>query len=214
MTRVGNMLLLMLLALMGTGIIVGNCIMPKQPVGGPAIVPGFTRPEDFYAHSRGPAPFSKLTGIVPLDTVVSQLAKRGFTLYLPTRMMKGMELTAVWAKVVDGQVSFPIIVLYSNTGDKDIATAEIGMEIAPMPEIPFSLVNSSTDRFDKVGGCTAFVSSRAPVGYREYYLKYGTGYAYLVDIKIGSLNYLFGFAPVLTEEEIMEICASMRPVAP
>lgn len=168
MAQVGNMLLLMLLSLMGTGIIVGNYIMPKQTVGGPAFVPVFTKPEDSYAHSRGPAPFSKFVEIAPLDTVVSQLAKRGFTLYLPMRIVKRMELTAVWAKVVDGQVSFPIIVLYSNTGDKDIAMAEIGIEIAPMPETPFSLVNSSTDRFDKVGGWTAFVSSRAQVGYREY----------------------------------------------
>lgn len=60
----------------------------------------------------------------------------------------------------------------------------------------------------------AFVSSRAPMGYGEYCLKYGTEYAYLVDIKIGSLNYLFRFAPVLTEEEIMEICQSMRPMVP
>ncbi|MEM2688018.1 MAG: hypothetical protein QW796_06695, partial [Thermoproteota archaeon] len=122
--------------------------------------------------------------------------------------------TAIWAKILDGQVSFPVIVLYSNTGDKDIETAEIVVEIAPMPEIPFQVTNSSTDRFTKIGEWTAFISSTAPVGYEEYRLKYGIGYAYLVDMKIGPLNYLFRFAPVLKEEEVMEICESMRPVVP
>ncbi|MGB9718679.1 MAG: hypothetical protein ACP5PQ_03905 [Thermoproteota archaeon] len=206
MTRVGNMLLIVLLAVMAMGVIVGNYIVPKQSAN--------TAPDStaYEASPRGPAPFPG--EIVPLDTVVSQLAKKGFTLHLPTKTMRGMKLTAVWAKVLDGQVSFPIIVLYSDTGDKDISTAEIAIEIAPMPEIPFRVVNSSTDRFDRVGGWMAFISSRAPTGYREYYLKYGTEYAYLVDIKIGPLNYLFRFAPVLTEEEIMEICTSMKPATP
>jgi len=53
-----------------------------------------------------------------------------------------------------------------------------------------------------------------PIGHEEYRLKYGTEYSYCVDIKIGPLNYLFGFAPVLTGEEIMEICTSMKPVKP
>ncbi|MEM2598176.1 MAG: hypothetical protein QW796_03855 [Thermoproteota archaeon] len=209
MNRVGSMFLIVLLAVMAMSVIVGNYIIPKQSAN---IVPDSTAYEDFYAHSHSPAPFPG--EIVPLDTVVSQLAKEGFTLYLPTKMVKGMELTAVWAKIRDGRVGFPIIVLYSNTGDKDIETAEIGIEIAPMPEIPFHVTNSSRDRFDKIGEWTVFICKEAPMGYREYYQKYGTEYAYLVDIKIGPLNYLFSFAPVLTEKEIMEICESMRPVIP
>ncbi len=206
MARIENMLLTVLLAAMVMSIIVGNYVVPKQ-LPGPA--PDSTVQN---ASKRGIAPFPG--EVVTLDTVVNQLAKRGLTLYLPAKMVKGMELTAIWAKVLDGQVSFPIIVLYSNTGDTAIATAEIGIEITPMPEIPFSVRNSTTDRFDKVGEWTAFISSKMPVGHEEYRLKYGTEYSYCVDIKIGSLNYLFGFAPVLTEEEIIEICASMRPVKP
>ncbi|MEM2058759.1 MAG: hypothetical protein QXO76_10985 [Thermoproteota archaeon] len=207
MNRVGSMFLIVLLAVMAMSVIVGNYIIPKQSAN---IVPDSTKD----ASPRGIVPFSKLAEIVPLDTVVSQLAKKEFPLYLPTKTVNGMGLTAIWAKILDGQVSFPVIVLYSNTGDKDIETAEIVVEIAPMPEIPFQVTNSSTDRFTKIGEWTAFISSTAPVGCEEYRLKYGIGYAYLVDMKIGPLNYLFRFAPVLKEEEVMEICESMRPVVP
>ncbi|NHV99597.1 MAG: hypothetical protein HA496_08155 [Thaumarchaeota archaeon] len=207
MARIENMPLTVLLAAMTMSIIVGNYVVSKQ-LPGPA--PDSTVQN---ASKRGIAPFPG--EIVTLDTVVNQLAKRGLTLYLPTKMVKGMELTAIWAEVLDGQVSFPIIVLYSNTGDTAIATAEIGIEITPMPEIPFSVRNSTNNRQVRQGGRVDGIHlSKMPVGHEEYRLKYGTEYSYCVVIKIGSLNYLFGFAPVLTEEEIIEICASMKPVKP
>jgi hypothetical protein len=77
-------------------------------------------------------------------------------------MVKEMELTAVWAKVLDGQVSFLTIVLPSK-----------------MQSV--------------MRNC----------------LKCGKEYSYCVNIKISPL---FGFAPILTEKEIMEICISMKPV--
>jgi len=163
--------------------------------------------------SPRPAPFEKVGEIVPLDIVVDQLAKRGLELHLPTRLPKGLQLIAVWTKVQDGEIGFPIIVLYSNVGDTAIATAELTIEIAPMPGIPFQVTNSTRHRLDKVGEWEAFISNKASVSHEEYYLKYRTQFAYLVDLQIGTLNYLYRFSPVMTGEEAMEVVASMKPVA-
>lgn len=160
---------------------------------------------------RGPLPFPGV--IVPLDIVLTQLERRGLTIYLPTRMVGGLQLTAVWAKVLDGEIGFPLLVVYSNQGDTAIATAELVVEIAGGSGISWAVTNSTTDRFGKIGEWTAFITSRAPVGYEEYYLKYHTEFACYVDLQIGALNYLLRFSPVLTAEEATEISASMKPVA-
>jgi len=206
MTRVGTALIAMLLVM---SVVAGISVVFKQPSGSvPVILPSAPQGN---GSQRGPGPFPG--EIVPLDLVLTQLKKNGLTLYLPTKMADGLRLTAVWAKIVDGEISFPLIVVYSNTGDTAIATAELAIEIAGNSGISWYVRDNSTDRFDKVGEWKAFISSRVPIGHEEYYFKYQTEFAYCVDLQIGTLDYLFRFSPVLTAEEAMDISASMKPVA-
>jgi len=208
MTRPGSAFIALLLVVI---LVAGVSIMFGQPRDLIPVDLASDSASQANSSRRGPPPFPGV--IVPLDLVLTQLEKRGFTLYLPAKMVSGLQLTAVWAKVFDGEISFPLVVVYSNQGDTAIATAELAVEITPSSGISWSVTNSSTDRFGKVGEWTAFITSRAPVGYEEYYLKYHTEYAFCVDLQIGALNYLLRFSPVLTTEEATEISASMKPVA-
>jgi len=140
----------------------------------------------------GPVPFDKIAEEVDLDVVVKQWGKRGLTLYLPTYLPKGLKLTAIYGKVLNGEVGNIIIVVYSNTGTKKIYSAELTVEVEPLPSFPWRVTNSSEQKMIKVNGLDVFLDTRAPYWdpYGEYNKKYGH-YCIIADVKIGILNYRY-----------------------
>lgn len=162
----------------------------------------------------GPAPFDKIAEEVSLDVVIKQWSKRGWILYLPTYLPKNLRLTAVYAKVLNGEVGNIIVLVYSNTNDKGIYSAEFTMEVEPLPEIPWHVSNSSRQKMIKVNGLDMFLDTRAPYfdPYGEYYKKYGVEYCIIADVKIDKLVYGYCFAPIIDVDEIVKILESMKPV--
>lgn len=157
----------------------------------------------------GPAPFDLIANVVPLDDAINQLAERGLAVYLPTNLPNDYELTAIYAVVEDGEIGNSMMVCWSNSGDASMRSAEIVFDIYP-GGMPYHVSDSSRDRFIQVGDWKVFVCERAPVGFYEYYKKYGTEYAILLDLVIAGLNYEFRFSPTLTLENAIDIVSSMR----
>ncbi|MEM2905498.1 MAG: hypothetical protein QW587_07165 [Candidatus Bathyarchaeia archaeon] len=162
--------------------------------------------------SRGIVPFERISHVVPLDVAFNQLAERGLTLYLPTELPSGLKLMAVYAKGRSSTVYLPVIVVYSSTGDSSIDSAELAIEIDPGSEIAFSVIDSSRQRFMKLGNWTVYVDERAPTGgLPGYTKKYGTDHMLLLDLSINGLEYCFTFAPGVTLDEAIQTVASMKP---
>ncbi|MEM2793214.1 MAG: hypothetical protein QW511_01010 [Candidatus Methanomethylicia archaeon] len=162
----------------------------------------------------GPVPFDKIAEEVDLDVVVKQWGKRGLTLYLPTYLPKGLKLTAIYGKVLNGEVGNIIIVVYSNTGTKKIYSAELTIQVVPLPGIPWYVTNSSKEKMMKINDLDVYLNTKAPYWdpYGEYSKKYGD-YCIVADMQIGVLNYQYCFAPIFSEDEIVSILKSIKPVA-
>jgi len=165
-----------------------------------------SNPRDFQL---GPVPFDRFAEVVPLEDVVNQLTERGLAIHIPTDLPNEFELMAVYAVVQEGKIGNLMILVYSNTGDARISSGELTVEIAP-GGIPYDVSDSSVDRFMEIGNRRVFVCERAPVGWREYYEKYGTEYAILLDLAIAGFNYEFRFSPAFKLEDAMDVVSSMR----
>ncbi|MEM2755264.1 MAG: hypothetical protein QW563_05820 [Candidatus Methanomethylicia archaeon] len=163
---------------------------------------------------HGPVPFDRVAEEVDLDVVVKQWGKRGLTLYLPTYLPKGLKLTAIYGKVLNGEVGNIIIVVYSNTGTKKIYSAELTIQVVPLPGIPWYVTNSSKEKMMKINDLDVYLNTKAPYWdpYGEYSKKYGD-YCIVADMQIGVLNYQYCFAPIFSEDEIVSILKSIKPVA-
>lgn len=163
---------------------------------------------------HGPVPFDRIAEEVDLDVVVKQWGKRGLALYLPTYLPKGLKLTAIYGKVLNGEVGTIIVVVYSNTGTKKIYSAELTIQVIPLPGIPYHVTNSSKEKMMKINGLDVYLDTKSPYWdpYGEYSKKYGD-YCIIADIQIGTLNYQYCFAPIFSEDEIVSILESMKPVA-
>lgn len=159
--------------------------------------------------SYGPLPFESIASKVIISDVVDQMAERSLPLHLPAYLPDKVILTTAYSKTLDGNASFPLELVYSNTGDESIESAELIIEVMPMSEIPFNVTNDNAGKFTMIGDMSAFILDKAPVGWDEYAVKYGTENAILIDVKIDSLNYLFRFSPVFSMEDAIKVVASL-----
>ncbi|MEM2960171.1 MAG: hypothetical protein QXU67_01040, partial [Candidatus Bathyarchaeia archaeon] len=103
------------------------------------VAPFRTEPVDFYdAGCRE----------ITLDELVKVVSEAGRTIYLPSKLPRGLKLTTIYFK--DGP--FIAILVYSAEGNKDYKTAELTIEVSPSGLPPSSLdaLKSMSDGYDSV----------------------------------------------------------------
>jgi len=155
-----------------------------------------------------PVPFDEFAEIVQFNDLVSQLTGRGSSICLPIYLPSDLELSAILAPVQDGKIGSPIILVCSNSGDASMRSAELTIEISG-GGMPYHVSDPDKHRFIEINSRKVFICEEASVGWREYFDKYGTEYAILVDLVIGGVNYEFRFSPVLTLEDALDLVSSM-----
>ena len=168
---------------------------------------------DFYSNvtmASEPAPFEYKASPVSVDELASAWSKKGLTLYLPTSIPEGYKLETIYAEKSGDNIGSLAIAVYSNSGDRKIASAELTIEIFPSQENTFTTSGGDVER---IQGYDAYIDAAAPVGWKEYNEKYGET-AILLNLDIEGLNYLYRGAPTLSVEEMKTLAASMKPVSP
>ena len=162
---------------------------------------------------EGPAPFDRIGKIVSIREVVEQWKERGLQLYLPGEVPKGLNLAAVWAVERNGSIGNTIILVYSETKETKISTAELTIEIEPIP-MPWHVSDPSKERFVKIGNWTVYINEKAPIYEPEYREKFGVDYCIIVDVVIKGINYQFCFAPTIPLNDVLFMVRSMKPATP
>lgn len=69
------------------------------------------------------------------------MENKNLQLYLPTELPDGLNLTAVWAVVRDGEVGNIVVLVYSKTNETRISPAELTIEVQPLPGMPWRVVD-------------------------------------------------------------------------
>jgi hypothetical protein len=169
------------------------------------VAPFHSEPVDFYAAGgRG----------VSLDELIKFVGEAGETIYLPSKLPRGLKLTAVYFK--DGP--FIAIVVYSAEGNKDYKTAELTIEISPSSLPPSSLEElksiSTHDYVLEVNGWPVGIKKDAHVFEEEFIKKYKTNRALWAEVWIKGSSYTFNYSilsPTLTVEELIQLIHDMKP---
>jgi|GEM_PF-1889835 len=123
------------------------------------------------------------------------------TIYLPTQLPDGMELTTIWFKYG----VYPIaVVVYDSHGERNPYQAEFGIQIVPTGPPDLSLLRELCeeygDKLIQVNGWWVIIHEKVPSSYQT-----------VVDVWIDGVWYAIG-ARTLTVEEVIAIIQSMRPV--
>lgn len=162
--------------------------------------------------------FSREVSLSELVQVADKLDIK--PLYLPSALPHGLQLTAIYLK--DG--SFIAIVVYSAEGNKDYKTAELTIEIVPIPpgmEMPtYEQLQAWAENPEaKASMPQALIVNDRPVmvykraytgGHEERRAKYGD-YTLAVRVWIGGNDYLIS-APTLTLDGASQLVQSIRPI--
>jgi len=169
------------------------------------VEPFHSEPVDFYAAGGRK---------VSLNELIKFVGEAGETIYLPSKLSRGLKLTAVYFK--DGP--FIAIVVYSAEGDKDYKTAELTIEITPSGLPPSSLEElksiSGDDYVLEINGWLVRIKKDAYVFEREFIKKYRTNRAPSAEAWIKGSNYTFNYwmrSPILTVEELIQLIRDMKP---
>jgi hypothetical protein len=172
------------------------------------------KPSDEEEPFFGPARFEQIGTIVGYSEVVGDLKARGAKLYLPGYIPNGYNRTAIWAKSVNGEIGFPLIILYSKHGDTQIVSAEICIEIYGSVGIPFiePCPDDTTSRFTNV-----IIEKQSLITYIDERAGYNwpgeeNDYSILMDVWINGINYLYRIHPSIGLENAMRIIESMKLV--
>ncbi|MEM2849340.1 MAG: hypothetical protein QXI36_03585 [Candidatus Bathyarchaeia archaeon] len=150
---------------------------------------------------------------VSLDEFVKVVSEAGRTIYLPSKLPRGLKLTTIYFK--DGP--FIAIFVYGAEGNKDYKTAELCIEISPSGLPPSSLaqlksISPDYDYVLEINKWLVRVKKDAYIGSEELRRKYGRDRAPLAEAWIEGFNYLIG-SPILTAEELLQLIQSMKPIA-
>ncbi|RLI28670.1 hypothetical protein DRO58_01635 [Candidatus Bathyarchaeota archaeon] len=148
---------------------------------------------------------------VSLEELVATVEARNMTLYLPSKLPRGLELTAIYLK----DAPFIAILVYSAGGDRDYKTAELTIEIAPSSYPPSSLDQLKSwigedEEALEVNGWLARVTRNAYIHDRAFTWKYGTDRVALVEAWVDGFNYLIR-SPTLTVDELIQLIRGMKP---
>ena len=143
---------------------------------------------------------------VSFDEAKTNLNKIGFNLYLPSNLPDNLTPTVAWT-TSNQRASY--VFVYSKSGSRNLETAELTMELIPSSSLIF-YKEKETDILTEINGWEVFMCEDAYVGYEGYATKYGTQYAKLICVKIGSLNYLFRAEPSIQMNEMIDIVKSMK----
>ena len=163
---------------------------------------------DFYAVSRE----------VSLDELLEAAEERNLTLYLPSSLPEGFELTAVYLGEHEHLLA---VLVYSAEGDEDYRTAELCVEVSEyaggykpptLEELKASTNLGPGDRVLEVNGwpVVAYAKAYGPDS-PEFVRKYGR-YTHLVVVYTEECRYMIS-SPVLTLEELLQLVRSMTPAS-
>jgi hypothetical protein len=162
---------------------------------------------------KGIPPFEDVAQKVSLGQLSTHWTSQGYSMYVPTGLPNKLSLVSVYAEFGNGSVGNTAILVYSNTGDGSPESAELTIEVTPATSIPFRVEDTATQRFTSINGWSAFIDTQAPVSWAQYYVKYGTNQAKLVDVYVGGLNYEFVASPSINLPDLTGIVMSMAPVS-
>ncbi|MBS7631784.1 hypothetical protein KEJ47_09520 [Candidatus Bathyarchaeota archaeon] len=143
---------------------------------------------------------------ISFDEAKTNLNKIGFNLYLPSNLPDNLTPTVAWTTSTQ-RASY--VFVFSKSGSRNLETAELIMELIPSSSLIFYR-EKETDILTEINGWEVFMCEDAYVGFKEYATKYGTQYAKLICVRIGSLNYLFRAEPSITMNELIDVVKSMK----
>jgi len=159
---------------------------------------------DFYDSSKE----------VSLSELIDIAERQNLTVYLPSELPEGFELTAIYVR----ENEFLAIIVYSAEGNKDYRTAELGIEIAKLlhtptiDELKSCVKDPEYERVLEINGWPVRVNERAYIGGNAVWEeRYGKEYAPLVEFWIEGLRYRI-CSPVLTADELIQLVRCMRPI--
>ncbi|MFW9905433.1 MAG: hypothetical protein ACFFFH_13920 [Candidatus Thorarchaeota archaeon] len=158
-----------------------------------------------------PPDFTRTSVQVSLDELLNVVDNQNFSLYLPSKLPKDLELTNIYLKVKP----FIAIVVYSAEGIKDYREAEFGIGIERIGTDFTPSYEELQSQFDKTEDVTVLKINDWPAIVREnVHLrseKYGD-YASIVEVYIeGNLYTLAG--PNLSSDDLISIGQSMRVIS-
>ncbi|MEM1569627.1 MAG: hypothetical protein QXM89_03260 [Candidatus Bathyarchaeia archaeon] len=175
---------------------------------------------EYYRRPFGPEPISLDPGDfysadcreVSLDELVKVVSEAGRTIYMPSKLPRGLKLTAIYLK--DGP--FIAIFVYSSEDNKDYRTAELCIEISPsgLPPLLLEELKSISPGYEyvlKINNWLVRVEKDAYIGSEELRRKYGKDRAPLAEAWIEGFNYLIG-SPILTAEELLQLIQNMESI--
>jgi len=163
-----------------------------------------SEPADFYAISKE----------VSLSELIDIVERQNRTVYLPSELPEGFELTAIYVR----EDEFLAIIVYSVEDNKDYKTAELTIEISPslqtptLDELKSWAEDSEHEKALEINGWPVWVNEKAYIGVEERREKYGKEYAPLVIVWIKGHRYMIG-SPVLTVEELIQLVRSMKSLS-
>ncbi len=167
------------------------------------VEPGnYSQPPDFYAVSRE----------VSLNEMVEVANKYNISLSLPSEFPSNLELTAIYLM----KSPFLAIVVYSAEGNKDYKTAELGIQIKPVPpdstptylQLESQVENSEFEYALEINGWPVKVNEKADSGGdSEFRDKYGEN-TLLVRVWIEGNEYTI-CAPTLKTDDAVQLVACM-----
>jgi len=155
--------------------------------------------------------FTRIAEEVSLQELIEYMAEHGATLYLPTQLPDGLEITAVYLK----RGPFVAVIVWDSHGNKDPATAELVMEVAPGETPSLEKLKEVYCRENEyvleINGWPVAIKMDAPVMRLRTREKWGETVPF-ITVWIDGIRYsITGDPNLLTLEQIEELVQSMRP---
>ena len=155
--------------------------------------------------------FTRIAEEVSLQELIEYMAEHGATLYLPTQLPDGLEITAVYLK----RGPFVAVIVWDSHGNKDPATAELVMQVSPgePPSLERlkELYYRKNEYVLEINGWPVAIKMDVPVMNLRSREKRGET-APVIYVWIDGIRYSIGGDPkLLTLGQIEELVQSMRP---